>query len=162
MRFIKSSMVGSIALFFSIAAFNNIIDFNSNFIYVQHVLSMDTTYNEPALMPRSITNPWLSYFIYYFIVAWEILTAILCWHGCIGLLLTIKKPIQRFNEAKIVAFWGLFLGFILYMVGFIIIGGEWFSMWQSPTWNGQMKAGLFVSLIMFIMIFLQNDDKESQ
>ena len=52
------------------------------------------------------------------------------------------------------AFIGLFFGFILYMVGFIIIGSEWFCMWQSSTWNAQSTAGLFVSLIMFVMIFL--------
>jgi predicted small integral membrane protein len=52
------------------------------------------------------------------------------------------------------AFIGLFLGFILYMVGFIVVGGEWFSMWQSSTWNAQETAGLFASLIMLVMIFL--------
>lgn len=40
------------------------------------------------------------------------------------------------------------------MVGFIIIGGEWFAMWQSSKANGQTAAGLFVSLILFVMIVL--------
>jgi predicted small integral membrane protein len=160
LRLIKGFMVGSIALFFSLVAFNNIIDFNSNFLFVRHVLSMDTTFHEPALMPRSITNPLYWHYAYYLIIGWELLTALLCCCGCIKLLLSIKKPVQQFNKSKLMAFWGLFSGFMLYMVGFIVVGGEWFSMWQSPTWNGQMKAGLFVSLIMFVMIFIQNEDKE--
>lgn len=79
----------------------------------------------------------------------------LCWIGCFILLRNVKRSEMIFNYSKQIAFIGLFFGFLLYMVGFIIIGGEWFSMWQSKTWNGQMTAGLFISLIMFVMIFLQ-------
>lgn len=155
MRLIKISMVASIALFFSLIAFNNLIDFRSNFLFVQHVLSMDTTFHEPSLIGRSITNPNLQKYAYDFIIAWEVLTAIVCWVGVIKLFLNIKESPSVFNRSRQIAFLGLFFGFLLYMVGFIVIGGEWFSMWQSHLWNGQMKAGLFINLIMFVMIFLQ-------
>lgn len=149
-------MVASIALFFSIVTFNNVLDFESNWLFVKHVLSMDTTYHSRALMWRAITNPFHQKYAYYFLIGWECLTAIICWVGCIVLMLKIKKNEATFNESKKIAFIGLFLGFLLYMVGFIIVGGEWFSMWQSTTWNGQMTAGLFINLIMFVMIFLVN------
>jgi predicted small integral membrane protein len=74
------------------------------------------------------------------------------------LLSKIKEDANYFDEAKKTAFIGLFMGFLLYMIGFIVVGGEWFSMWQSSTWNGQMKAGLFISLIMFVMLFIKNSD----
>lgn len=57
------------------------------------------------------------------------------------------------------AYIGLFSGFSLYMFGFIIIAGEWFCMWQSKEWNAQLTSGLFISLIMFVMIFLASADK---
>ncbi|MDX1901294.1 MAG: DUF2165 domain-containing protein [Gammaproteobacteria bacterium] len=152
-RFIKIGMLASIALFFSIVAFDNIIDFESNWIYVQHVLSMDTTFHNPALMTRAITHPSIQKFVYYFIIAWQILTALFCWLGSFILLSKINMKDAQFNHARKIGLIGLFLGFLLYMVGFIIIGGEWFSMWQSAIYNGQMKAGLFVSLIIFVMIF---------
>jgi predicted small integral membrane protein len=81
LRGMKAGMVGSIALFFSLVVFNNIIDSNSNFLFVQHVLSMDTTFQDSTLMQRSITNPLLWQWAYYFIIGWEVLTAILCWYG---------------------------------------------------------------------------------
>jgi len=160
LRFIKICMVASIALFFSIVAFDNITDFKSNWAFVQHVMSMDTTFHESALMWRAITNPIIQRYAYYFIIFWEILTAITCWLGCFALLTKIKENDSCFNSSKKLAFIGLFFGFLLYMVGFVIVGGEWFSMWQSQTWNGQMKAGLFINLIMFVMIFLKVEISE--
>lgn len=154
LRLIKISMVGSIALLFSIIAIDNIIDFDSNWQFIQHVMAMDTTFHDPVLMMRSITNTSIQKIAYFSIIVWELLTGVFCWIGCIMLLVKIKENATAFNEAKKLAFIGLFFGFILYMVGFIIIGGEWFSMWQSKTWNGQMTAGLFINLIMFVMIFL--------
>lgn len=157
-RFIKICMVATIGLFFSIVAFNNIIDFKSNLPFVQHVLSMDTTFREAHLMQRAITNPITQTYAYYVIIGWEIFAALLCWVGSLKLFVNIKETPAFFNMAKKTAFFGLFLGFLLYMVGFIIVGGEWFSMWQSQHWNGQMKAGLFLSLILFIMLFLQQNE----
>jgi len=154
LRYIKLGMVGAIALFFSLAGFDNLIDCTSNLPAVQHVLSMDTTFHVPILMRRAITNPAIQRGVYYSIIAWELLTAGMCWIGCARLLFNIHAPDIQFNKAKNVAFIGLFLGFLLYMVGFITIGGEWFCMWQSPSWNAQTTAGLFVSLITFVMIFL--------
>ena len=42
-RLCKIVLVASIALFFTFIAFGNISDFDSNWQFVQHVLSMDTT-----------------------------------------------------------------------------------------------------------------------
>ena len=160
LRIIKTGMVATIALFFTVIAWDNIIDFKSNFLFVQHVLSMDTTFHQPAMMERAITNANIQTSFYYFIIATEFLTALCCWMGVIVLILNINQTSQQFNRSKTLVNIGLFIGFALYMVGFIIIGGEWFAMWQSPTWNGQMKAGLFISLIMFVMIFLNLHELE--
>ena len=154
LRYIRLSMVGTMALFFSLVAFDNLIDFTSNLPAVQHVLSMDTTFHAKILMRRAIISPSIQLGAYYVIIAWELLTAIICWIGCFRLLFNINTNDTEFNKSKTVAFIGLFLGFILYMVGFIIIGNEWFCMWQSPHWNAQTTAGLYVSMIMFVMIFL--------
>ncbi len=154
LRFIKLSMVASIALFFTLVALDNIIDFQTNWLFVQHVLTMDTTFRDPVLMGRAITNLTFQRYAYYLIIAWEMITALLCWIGSLILLLNIKEKTSIFDESKKIAYLGLFFGFLLYMVGFIVVGGEWFSMWQSTIWNGQMKAGLFINLIMFVMIFL--------
>jgi predicted small integral membrane protein len=157
LRFIQSCMGACIALFFTLVALDNCLDYESNWAFVQHVLSMDTTYKSTAVMSRAIDNPLMQKAAYFFIICWESMTAVMCWLGCMILFAKINRTQSEFNEAKMFSFIGLFLGFLLYMVGFMIIASEWFDMWQSPHWNGQSTAGLFVSLIMFIMIFLKSD-----
>lgn len=158
LRIIKIGMVASIALLFSLITLNNILDFNSNWFFVQHVLSMDTSYQHPEIMWRAITDPTIQLSLYYLIIACEALTAVTCWAGCFMLLSNLKAADVQFNRSKKWSLIGLFLGFLLYMVGFIIIGGEWFCMWQSTVSNGQTTAGLFINLIMFVMIVLMFKD----
>ena len=63
-RCIKSLLVGSVALFALLVAWNNVVDYGSNFAFVQHVLSMDTTFEGNALMHRAITTPALHHAAY--------------------------------------------------------------------------------------------------
>jgi predicted small integral membrane protein len=154
LRLIKIGMMASIALFFSVIAFNNIVDPHSGFPPVQEVLSMETTWRSPAVMGRAITNPLIQKAAYNAIIFCQLVTALLCWIGCLMLLRNLKATPGHFHASKAIAFIGLFLGFMLYMVGFIIVGSEWFCMWQSPN-NAQTTSGLFISFIMFTMIFLQ-------
>ncbi|MBN9009580.1 MAG: DUF2165 family protein, partial [Rhizobiales bacterium] len=63
-----------------------------------------------------------------------------------------------FNRAKTIAIVGLSLGFLLYAVGFVAVGGEWFAMWQSQIWNGQQKAFEFLTMISAVLIFLALPD----
>jgi predicted small integral membrane protein len=149
LRYIKIGMVGSIALFFTLIAYNNMVDYQTNWVFVQHLLSMDTTFKAPVMMWRAITNPTLQACAYSLIIVWQVMTAAMCWAGCVRLSQGKKRT----------AYLGLFMGFLLYVVGFIVIGGEWFNMWQSPTSNGQMAAGLFASMIMFVMLFLQGPEQ---
>ncbi len=37
---------------------------------------------------------------------------------------------------------------------FTTVGGEWFAMWQSETWNGQSKAFEFIGFIGLVLIVL--------
>ena len=64
-------------------------------------------------------------------------------------------PTRRaFNRAKTIAVVGLALGFLLWQVGFMTIGGEWFGMWQSQQWNGVPSAFRFVVVIVAVLIFV--------
>jgi predicted small integral membrane protein len=144
-EYIQILMVASIALFFTLVAYDNFIDYNSNWLFVKHVLSMDTTFRDPVILYRAITQPSTQTFAYNMIIAWQVLTACACWLGCLFMWAA---------DTKTMALIGLFMGFLLYMVGFLIIGGEWFSMWQSASWNGQEKAGIFLSFILLTMIFI--------
>jgi predicted small integral membrane protein len=54
---------------------------------------------------------------------------------------------------------GVGLGFLLWFGGFMVVGGEWFAMWQSKTWNGQEAAFRFYMTLLAVLIFVnQRDD----
>ena len=43
-RLSKIAMIAALAAFAFVVAYDNIVDYNSNFDFVRHVLSMDTTF----------------------------------------------------------------------------------------------------------------------
>lgn len=57
-RLIKIAMVASCALFALLVAYGNLVDYNTNYQFVRHTLSMDTTFPGNALMGRAVTAPW--------------------------------------------------------------------------------------------------------
>jgi len=148
----KSVLVASVALFFTLAAFGNMTDYGSNWLFVQHVLSMDTTFPDSSLHWRALTNPVLQSIGYWLIIAWEVATAVVLWIGTLRLFRA--RSDADLASAKQPAVLGLTMGFLLYAIGFVDIGGEWFAMWQSQIWNGQQKAFEFLTMISAILIIL--------
>jgi predicted small integral membrane protein len=45
--------------------------------------------------------------------------------------------------------------------GFIVVGGEWFCMWQSEKWNGVEAAFRFVVIMMFALLFTAMPESEN-
>jgi len=151
-RYCKIVLVATVALFFSLVAFGNVTDYESNWLFVQHVLSMDTIFPDSTLKWRAITSPAIQAFAYWAIIAWEIATAVVLWVGTARLLGAAGG--EGFAAARPVAVVGLSMGFVLYAVGFVAVGGEWLAMWQSETWNGESKAFEFLTLISAVLIIL--------
>jgi Predicted small integral membrane protein (DUF2165) len=48
----------------------------------------------------------------------------------------------------------------VWFFGFMVVGGEWFSMWQSAMWNGQEAAFRFYMTILAVLIFVNQPDGE--
>ena len=156
----KAAFVSAVALFASLVAFGNLTDYDTNFRFVQHVLSMDTIFATSTIKYRAITEPALHHAAYVVIIAVEIATALLCWAGVVGLLRQLRADAAMFNRAKTFAVLGLTLGFLLWQVGFMSIGGEWFGMWQSQQWNGVPSAYRFVLVIGVVLVFVVMPDQE--
>lgn len=154
LRYIKILMVVILAFLFTLTALDNLIDFNTNFAFVQHVLSMDTI-ADSGVKSRAIHNPFLHLAAYYLIILCESLIASLLWLGSYRMLRNVNNHPHAFYESKRWAYVGLFLGFFLFSFAFITIGGEWFDMWRSPRWNGQKAAEMMITLIMFVILFLK-------
>jgi predicted small integral membrane protein len=159
-RLAKVLLVAAIALFASLVAFGNITDYNTNLAFVQQVLAMDTIYPFSTIKYRGITDPTLQQLAYAAIIATEVAIAVLCWIRVAMLGRHIRADARAFNRAKTFAVIGLTLGFLLWEVGFMSIGGEWFGMWQSQQWNGIPSAFRFLITIIAVLIFVAMPDQE--
>ena len=159
-RLVKVAMVASCALFALLVAFNNLVDYGSNYTFVRHTLSMDTTFPGNALMGRAITSPALWTLGYWLIIAAEAATGLILAFGSFRLALAVRGPAALFNAAKPVVALGVGLGFLLWFTGFAVIGGEWFAMWQSKEWNGVPSAFRFYVTLLLVLIFVMQPDSD--
>jgi predicted small integral membrane protein len=124
-RIVKIVMIGSLSLFAGLVAFDNLTDYETNYVFVRHVLSMDTTLPRNALMYRSITSPSSWEAAYALIIAGEGATALGFAGGAALLLRHLRSPAASFNRAKGLAAVAAGLGFLVWFFGFMVIGGEW-------------------------------------
>ena len=160
LRWARILFVATLALFFSLVAFGNITPPGINFPFIKHVLDMDTLFSGSELTWRAIHTPALHLAAFCLIVAWQVACAGLLWCGALQMVRARHGSGQAFESAKILALAGLGAGFLLYGAGFLVIGGEWFSMWQSKTWNGQSSAHIFLTFIGLVLIFLVQGEPE--
>ena len=149
----KTVLTSTLALYFLLVAFNNIIDYGTNFKFVEHVLSMDSIPVDAHVMWRAIRNPQVHHLAYWTIIVWELLTGGICGLGAKRLFSALRSK-QEFDVAKTLPIAGLWLGLLLWSLLFITIGGEWFLMWESSAWNGELPAQRMFILNAFALLFL--------
>ncbi|MCI0689775.1 MAG: DUF2165 domain-containing protein, partial [Sporichthyaceae bacterium] len=126
-------------LYYFLVAITNVTDFGTNQAFVHHVLEMDDTFNDKHLMWRAIKSDGLQNVAYVGVIIWEwLITAMLAW-ATFEWIRAISRG-GPYDRARRLATIGIIMIFILFVGGFITIGGEWFSMWQSATWNGLNTA----------------------
>ncbi|MGJ5755141.1 putative small integral membrane protein [Streptomyces puniciscabiei] len=141
-------LTGILALYIALVALGNITDFGTNQQFVRHVLAMDTTFKDDHLMWRAITSKGLQDTAYVLIIVWETVSAlVLIW----GTYLWARRKDD--DLARRVSTYGLLMLLLLFGAGFIAIGGEWFSMWQSKTWNG-LEAATRVFLLSGVALIV--------
>ncbi|HEY6670500.1 MAG TPA: DUF2165 domain-containing protein [Methyloceanibacter sp.] len=157
-RYAKIIMSLVLASFCLLVAFDNITDYGTNYLFVQHVLSMDTTFPGNALMYRSITNPVIWQLAYAAIIAAEGVTGILFLAGAIRLFQVRNAPATIFNDAKVYVIAAATVAFLVWFFGFMVVAGEWFAMWQSATWNGQEAAFRFYVAVLGVLMFVNQPD----
>jgi signal transduction histidine kinase/predicted small integral membrane protein len=92
--------VAAIGVLTGLACLNNLMDYNSNFALVQHVLSMDTTFPEGTLRWRAITSPPLHHAAYWFIIAMEGVAGALCLAGAYQMLVARNADPDIFHQSK--------------------------------------------------------------
>lgn len=158
----KLFLVAGIALFYTLVVFNNVTDFDSNYEFVKHVLSMDSTFPGNHGMGRALPSPVIHLAFYLSIIAWESVTTILLWWGAINLLRALRATAAGFHGAKRVAIMALTLSMLMWLVAFLSVGAEWFLMWQSHTWNGQEAAFRMFAVVGIVLLILLQPEIDTQ
>jgi predicted small integral membrane protein len=159
-RLAKILIALALALFCLLVAFDNVTDPASNYEFVQHVMSMDTTYPDNRLMYRAVTSPLAWQITYGLIIATQIVCGILFLAGAIGMWRERYAAAEIFHRAKAYAIAGALLAFLLWFFVFMVIAGEWFAMWQSKDWNAQASSFRFYVTVLAVLIFLNQPDGE--
>jgi predicted small integral membrane protein len=159
-RLSKASLVASSALFLLVVVFNNLTDYGSNFEFVRHVLSMDTTFPGNRLKWRAISTPALHHAFYWTIIAWEALSGLGIAAGALALWRVRGQSAAVFNAAKQLAVGALTANLVLWFTAFLTVGAEWFVMWQSQVWNGQMAATRMFTCVGLVLLILKTSDTD--
>jgi predicted small integral membrane protein len=161
-RSAKLLLLAGIALYYTLVVFDNLTDFGSNYEFIQHVLSMDTTIPGNHGMWRAMPSPGMQLFFYWTIILWESVTMVLAWWGGVRLTRALRRPANTFNAGKRVAVMALTASLLMWLVAFLDVGGEWFLMWQSHIWNGQEEAFRMFVIVGFVLLLLVQPDTDSQ
>lgn len=154
-----AALTATVALYISLVVFGNITDFDTNRQFVRHVLAMDTTFQDKALMWRAITNHALQDIAYIAVIVWEAVTALALLRATELWARALRRArrggMADYGAARRASTLGLVLLMLLFGAGFIAIGGEWFAMWQSAKWNGLAAAARNFFLAGFVLVLVQ-------
>jgi Predicted small integral membrane protein len=162
LRAAKLLLVAAVALYHTLVVLNNTTEYASNQQFVRHVMSMDSTFPENHAMWRAVDSPVMHKAFYVGIIAWEAATMLLCWWGAVELARALRGRAAVFEAAKRSAIAGLTLSMLMWLLAFLGIGGEWFLMWQSKTWNGQEAAfRMFTVAGIVLLVLIQREAGES-
>jgi len=148
------------ALYLLLVVLGNVTDYGTNRAFVEHVFAMDTTFQSPNTMWRAITSPALVTVAYVLVIAWEAVTALVLVAAVVAWVRVIGGG-RDATTARQLSSAGLAMQLLLFGAGFIAIGGEWFQMWQSKSWNGLGAAvqNFTVAGISLVLVHVVSREK---
>ncbi len=156
-RLVQTVLSALLASYTLLVAFTNLTDYGANFEFVRMVIGMSDTFSTSKTW-RGITHPFAPHLFYAAVIAMESAAGVLGMLGAVRMWKTRYATPALFQKSKNIAVYGALAGLILWFGAFVVVGGEWFLMWQSKTWNAQATA---FSLSIFygwaLSILLKNE-----
>lgn len=148
-------LIAGIALWLSIAAFNNLTDPNTNQALLSHTLSMDLIIANPTLgmglswraLPANLVSILL-----YIIIFIQFSVAIMLWRTVYNYYLASKSGSRKsLNKARSIAIVALTAFEILWLV--FMNGGLWLGYWlnQGEAQNVHMKL-VIIGLLLLLYV----------
>lgn len=161
-RLSKVLILFTIGALGAVVVFGNLTDYNSNFQFVSHMMSMDSKpeYLGKAIEYRAITAPWMHHIAYISVICIESLITFFALKGALAMFQARNESAEAFHQAKKFGIIALTLCCFLWFFGFQVVAGEWFGMWMSSQWNGLPDAFRLVTYMLLALIYvsLKNDD----
>jgi predicted small integral membrane protein len=161
-RISKALLLFALGFYYALVVFNNTNDYHSNLTFVHHVLVMDTTFPGNHGMWRAIQSPTIQFLFFASIVCWEIVTGLLLYLGGLRLVRNLRSSAATFNAAKRLGVIALTLSLLMWLTAFLSVGNEWFLMWQSKEWSGEMGADHMFAIAGIILLYVVMPDFEGQ
>lgn len=160
-RLSKIIIVLTVGALAAAVVWGNATDYNSNFQFISHVMSMDSkpSHLGRSIEYRAITSMYVHHITYIFVIAMEAFIAICALRGAYNMWQTRKQDGHMFHESKKYAIIALTTCCVLWFFGFQVVAGEWFAMWMNVDWNGLSSAMRLVSYMFMALIYvsLKND-----
>ncbi|MDP5219930.1 DUF2165 domain-containing protein [Ruegeria sp. 2205SS24-7] len=159
LRFSKALLAVILGLWALMVAYGNVADYDTNWVYVQEVMSMASTKDDPEVSWRAATDPAIQRLAYAAITTGEAVAGAMFAIAGILMLLRINGPNPQFRAAKTPFAVGLIASILVWLFGFMVVAGEWFQMWRSLTFNAQQTAFIFYATMLLsgIYVFQDND-----
>ncbi|HEY3755323.1 MAG TPA: DUF2165 domain-containing protein [Opitutaceae bacterium] len=160
LRRAQALLLGASGFYLLLVVFNNLTDYGSNLLFVQHVLSMDTTFPGNHGLWRAVSSPTVHTLFYFTIIAWEMLACALQSAAALRLWRAVTPEARK--QARALGTLGLTISMLQWWVAFLAVGGEWFLMWQSRIWNGQEAAFRMFTMMGVCLIVLHLGGRQEE
>ena len=158
LRHIKILFAFLTAIYMALVTLNNLSDYNTNFNFVKGVFTMSDLSSGQANRWRAVDDDMLQHIAYLLIMALELTASVFLSVGAVRMFKARKGEVGKFHSAGKLVSSGLVLAVVLWFGLFIGIGGEWFLMWQSATWNGQPTAFSLTTIFLLFLVIQQRHD----
>ncbi|HAO36648.1 MULTISPECIES: DUF2165 family protein [unclassified Hyphomonas] len=148
--------VGLQGLFY---ALNNIVNFEAATSFVQGVLPMAGNEAYPNAFGPAISSPVLITIVLCFIILGELLVAAFSLKGAYDMFRVRGGSAEGFNDAKTWAIMGCVMALLVWFGLFMVIGGAYFQMWQTPL-GAAAQGGAFQYAISsgIVLLFVNAPD----
>lgn len=160
-RLSKAILALVLGLWALLVVYGNVADNDTNWVYVQNVMSMNATQDDPNVAWRSIDSPTLQRLAYAIIIIGEAMVASTFLYAGTLMAICSRGSSSGFRRAKIPFAIGLSISILVWLFGIMVIAGEWFQMWRSPTYNAQQAAFTFYITILLSGVFIFQDETVS-
>lgn len=148
-------LAGTTGLYYLIVSTTNMIDTDTNRRGVAAVLSMRETLHHPGVDWHALTSGTAVWTAYILIVVWEFLIACTLLAAAVAWTRVLAGG-RVVDTATRLASLGWTMAILLFLGGFLTVGGEWFRMWANEEVNASAAAlqNFLVAAVGLILVHL--------